>query len=1231
MQKLYIYICCLFFIAPCSGIFAQQIHRSNENHVLKVSAQQEFKTVTQFENAPLDQKVASITYYDGLGRPKQSIAIGASPVLSSATNQLQMDWTAGTGGTSFFNQNGQTSENQREIGGDPTGAQSLLWKCGNDPQNDGDGGWNTDYFDIDNTVGYRYSVWVKRTGSQDGETYHGTQNVTDLNGGVHDNPYFWYGDLPQLNTWYLIVGVIHPHNYTGGDQGISGVYDTNGNRVLDGREFKWNSTKTNSRFRSYLYYSTNTSVRQYFWNPMVQKLDGSQSKIADLNQQETPRHGDIIAHTEYDGLGRQSKQYLPFTKNGELGSYRKVDTNKDINTYYLTAYADDFAGITNPEQVNAYAETIHEQSPLGRTKEVAAPGAAWKYIEGDLQYENPVYTYFPTTVSYDKFWEAQDIFYIEGENNLPSQYQNGDLLLNNYVNFKIENGTLTVGVHTTAPNGGTHKLPLGKLRHIPISHEIKNIDLGVLKDADGNFTDYRLGIQDNYLTITPTRSNPRPVSKGIHQMFNNKITYDLTQIQYVTYQNVYRSKPDSHTVKSEHDLNNATDVLRFDVVMVGGDSKNPSLVANGHYAAGQLTKSIVKNENWKAADGTNNTVVSFTDKNGRVVLSKAYNGAQELDTYNVYDDFGNLTYVIPPKVTPGDGISTIEMEELMYQYRYDERNRLIEKKTPGMGWEYIVYNQFDQPVMTQDAGLRKENSGKPWDQWLFIKYDTYGRVAYTGVALNGSTRKVLQNRVNSDTYQLYESKSATPITIGGTTVYYTKAAYPTSMYKIHTINYYDDYVFDIPAGLANPGTVYGVPITSNTKTLPTGSKVRILDTNDWITTVTYYDKKARAVYAASKNDYLSTTDIVETEIDFVGKVIQSKTTHTKGSNTPIVTIDSFTYDHQGRVLTQTQKINGQTPVVIAANRYDKMGQVTAVEVGGGLQTVDYKYNIRGWLKTINNGTTDNGDLFGYAINYMTPTENLGATGVYNGNISEITWQTASDHTKRGYGYQYDALNRLTTATSTDGRYTLSGITYDKMGNIMTLNRQGHTNAAATTFGAMDHLTYTYNEGNKLLKVTDTAHKTYGFKDGTNTGNDYEYDYNGSMTIDRNKGITNITYNHMDLPLEITFDNSSSKKINYVYDATGSKLKKTVTDGLNTTVTEYAGGAQYKNGTLEFIPHAGGYIEPSATGFKYTYQYTDHLGNVRLSYTDRDNSGTITNDEIVEENNYYPFGLQQKGY
>jgi len=48
--------------------------------------------------------------------------------------------------------------------------------------------------------------------------------------------------------------------------------------------------------------------------------------------------------------------------------------------------------------------------------------------------------------------------------------------------------------------------------------------------------------------------------------------------------------------------------------------------------------------------------------------------------------------------------------------------------------------------------------------------------------------------------------------------------------------------------------------------------------------------------------------------------------------------------------------------------------------------------------------------------------------------------------------------------------------------------------------------------------------------------------------------------------------------------------------------------------------------------QYVYQYKDHLGNIRLSYQDKNNDGTITaSTEIVEENNYYPFGLKQKGY
>jgi RHS repeat-associated protein len=52
-----------------------------------------------------------------------------------------------------------------------------------------------------------------------------------------------------------------------------------------------------------------------------------------------------------------------------------------------------------------------------------------------------------------------------------------------------------------------------------------------------------------------------------------------------------------------------------------------------------------------------------------------------------------------------------------------------------------------------------------------------------------------------------------------------------------------------------------------------------------------------------------------------------------------------------------------------------------------------------------------------------------------------------------------------------------------------------------------------------------------------------------------------------------------------------------------------------------------YINP----LQYIYQYKDHLGNIRLSYSDSDGNGTISQSEIIEENNYYPFGMLQKGY
>jgi hypothetical protein len=196
----------------------------------------------------------------------------------------QADWQLGTNGSQgSFHQNGSTSENKIITYPNPWGAIDLAWQCIPDSTSGGDGGWNATYTD-DNSHTIRMSVFVKRTGSQNGTTYFGCDNggnTLNLSGSSNGNPYFWSGDLPNLDEWYLMVGIVHPNGYTGGDIGVAGVYDLHGNQVKNGSEYKW-GTGTRQEMRAYLFYVTDTNVRQYFAYPRVDVVDGSEPSIEDL-------------------------------------------------------------------------------------------------------------------------------------------------------------------------------------------------------------------------------------------------------------------------------------------------------------------------------------------------------------------------------------------------------------------------------------------------------------------------------------------------------------------------------------------------------------------------------------------------------------------------------------------------------------------------------------------------------------------------------------------------------------------------------------------------------------------------------------------------------------------------------------------------------------------------------------------------------------------------------------
>ena len=129
---------------------------SNENYVHSLTPRVETTDVTSLSN---NEKIESITYFDGLGRAKQSIGIRAGGnKLKNNILDWETFWTLGSGSASQFGQNGSTSENKRINDIDPHGNTSIIWECGNDSSSGPDGGWNTSYYYIDNTESYQYTV-----------------------------------------------------------------------------------------------------------------------------------------------------------------------------------------------------------------------------------------------------------------------------------------------------------------------------------------------------------------------------------------------------------------------------------------------------------------------------------------------------------------------------------------------------------------------------------------------------------------------------------------------------------------------------------------------------------------------------------------------------------------------------------------------------------------------------------------------------------------------------------------------------------------------------------------------------------------------------------------------------------------------------------------------------------------------------------------------------------------
>ena len=159
--------------------------------------------------------------------------------------------------------------------------------------------------------------------------------------------------------------------------------------------------------------------------------------------------------------------------------------------------------------------------------------------------------------------------------------------------------------------------------------------------------------------------------------------------------------------------------------------------------------------------------------------------------------------------------------------------------------------------------------------------------------------------------------------------------------------------------------------------------------------------------------------------------------------------------------------------------------------------------------------------------------------------------------------------------------------YNPNSSITSLFRNGMKNDG--TFGAIDSLTITY-DGNRLLKVTDDAETlnyngALDFDDGDDSTCEYQYDNNGGLTYDSNRGINSITYDYSHHPITIS-RTTKKKTIYYDYTPDGRKLSSThisyIPNGNSNirilTRDLYVDGLILRGGKPLMWQFGGGYVE-----------------------------------------------------
>ncbi|MBI2281716.1 MAG: hypothetical protein HYU68_13660 [Bacteroidetes bacterium] len=612
-------------------------------------------------------------------------------------------------------------------------------------------------------------------------------------------------------------------------------------------------------------------------------------------------------------------------------------------------------------------------------------------------------------------------------------------------------------------------------------------------------------------------------------------------------------------------------------------------------------------------------------------------------------------------------------------YEYDVLNQLVAETTPDKGLMEHVFDSRGRIRFDQNAQQKIDN------KFGYVNYDRAGRPIETGV-YNYTSGAALQ----------FQNGKAEPVLSSGTSVltvldeydglddiYCSEQTYMS--YDVADISSSPYYPFD-----AAPYTTY-----KQKNLLGRVAKTWNENSITWYS----YDMNGRTTFTV---EYIlgaggGNFKTMLYEYDASGNLV--KTIYQKDNTEYFEHKNTF---DAGQQITKVEtSTNGVGYTQQASYNYYQHGALKRTEIGDKLQGIDYVYTLDGKLKSMNSpslGVNDPGndsyanngvftDVFGMTIDYhqndytrlgTSINYGLGTNQKFTGTINQVRWNIdaptlntnlTAQNQQNVYQYQYNEFNWLTEATfgvytptciqndlessrcsnipavfnpDAYNQFKVSGITYDKNGNIETLIRNGNS----TTGVAMDDFTYNYATtiqtadgdvvkiNNQLNYVTDAVGSSGYGTDITNQSiANYTYNAIGELIADVSEfktytyyqnGLAKEVFDHGNLQLRFTYNTQGkrlkkliysggtiAKEVLYIRDLLGAVVSVYETDVVTiTTVKDY---------TLFGLNQIGSY-NPATNESRY--QLYDHLGNVRA--TIRRNPGTFAL-EVLSAADYYPFG------